>query len=211
MRTLLNKTTRIRALCVIAVALYAFPAPAGETHAQTSPCLQGTGSSSGQAAVELGQCRITVLSTYFWRDWMPMISRPGPDRGSPLRAKVKLWVENKGIGPVRLSYKAVVVDDRGASYPVAFRTLPNFRVLPEEAQKAYRGYDAEAKKEAMEKYNVVWDGVLKKGEGREVEIMTSEGPYLPAGSRIHVEITWTDEKGNSAALRTPDDDIKQTH
>jgi hypothetical protein len=77
--------------------------------------------------------------------------------------------------------------------------------------KAYRGYDAEAKKEAMEKYNVVWDGVLKKGEGREVEIMTSEGPYLPAGSRIHVEITWTDEKGNSAALRTPDDDIKQTH
>lgn len=107
-------------------------------------------------------------------------------------------------------FHAAVVDDQGSSYAAAFRVLPNFQVLPEEVYSAYRNYDEKTKKDVMAKYNVLWDGVLKQGEIRKIEIISREGPYLRAGSRMHVEITWTDDKKNSAVVKTPAEYIRRT-
>jgi len=162
------------------------------------------------AVVELGPCKITVLQTYFWRDWMPIVDRPGPDRGSPLHAKVKLILDNSMGGTNKLSFQVVIVDDNGQSHSVPFRILPNFQVLPEAVWKSYRNFDEETKRSVVAKYNVMWNGELKPGETREVDISTSEGPYLPVGSRIHVKITWMDQQGDSVVVRTPDEPIHRT-
>jgi len=192
------------ALCLTAGFLC--PAFASEIN----PGLDPAQFSTEGAVFELGPCKITVLQTYFWRDWMPIVDRPGPDRGSPLYAKVKLMLDNSMGGTNKLSFQVVIVDDKGQSHSVPFRILPNFQVLPEAVWKSYRNFDEETKRSVAAKYNVMWNGELKPGETREVDISTSEGPYLPVGSRIHVEITWMDQQGNTVVVRTPDEPIHRT-
>jgi hypothetical protein len=124
---------------------------------------------------------------------MPIVSSPGPDGGSPLRAKINLAFDNSKGGDNSFSFQVVIIDSKGQSYPVPFKILPNYRVLPEDVVKSYRDMNEEAKKAAIVQYNVFWNGRLKAGEIREVVLATSEGPYLPVKSRIQAEITWTDE------------------
>lgn len=166
--------------------------------------------SQESAAVELGKCKITILSAYAWRDWMPIVDHPGPDGGSPLLAKVILRVDNPGRDAIKLSYRAVILDEKGQSHAAAFNTMPNFRVLPDAIAESYRNLDEKGRKEANAKYNVMWDGSLMAGESRLVEIITGEGRYLPVGSRIRVEIKWTDSKGESVVVRTPEAVIERT-
>ena len=87
------------------------------------------------AAAGPGPWTITVVDVYFWRDWMPIVDRPGPDRGSPLRAKIKLRIENPPAGATKLAVRAVVLDDKGQTYPISFSPLPNYRVLPDAVAK----------------------------------------------------------------------------
>jgi hypothetical protein len=158
----------------------------------------------------LGKCEITVTEVYFWRDWMPIVSRPGPDGGSPLHSRVRVRMDNSKGEANRYSFKAVVVDARGQAYAVTPKVLPNFRVLPDEVANVYRGFDEQTKEDVIAKYNVEWDGVLKPGESRVVELATSDGPYLPVRSRIHMEITWTNQKGDSVTVKTPEAEIDRT-
>jgi len=110
----------------------------------------------------------------------------------------------------KFSLKAVVVDANGQSYPVAPKVLPNFRVLPDEVANAFRSYDEGTKKDVIARYHVEWDGALKPGESRVVELATAEGPYLPVRSLIHMEITWTNQKSESVTVRTPEAEINRT-
>jgi len=80
----------------------------------------------------------------------------------------------------RLSFEAAVIDEKGEAHVVTFKV----------AEK--------------------WDGTLKAGEKREVELITHAGPYLKVGSEIQVRITWRDEKGNAAALKTGKCAIERT-
>jgi hypothetical protein len=177
---------------------------------EINPYLDPAQFSAKGSVFELGPCKIMVLQTYFWRDWMPIVDRPGPDRGSPLHAKIKLKLDNSMGGTNKLSFQAVIVDDKGQSHSVPFHVLPNFQVLPEAVWKSYRNLDEETKRSVVAKYNVMWNGELKPGETREVDLSTSEGPYLPVGSIIHVEITWMDQQGNTLIVRTPDERIHRT-
>ena len=160
--------------------------------------------------VQLGKCKIMVLRTYSWRDWMPIVATPGPDGGSPLRIRVSLRFDNSGGEAEKLSYRTFIVDSKGQSYPVNFRVLPNYHVLPDEIAKAYPSYDDEASKSVLVKYNVIWDGTLKAGETRDTELVANKGPYLPVGSNIQVRIEWSDGKGNAAVLQTPAEPVKRT-
>jgi len=198
MRAPVNPMNCILAACLIAT----WPGPASVS--QTTTVVEKG------AKVQLGKCEITVTEIYFWRDWMPIVSHPGPDGGSPLHARARLWMDNSKGDASKFSFKAVVVDANGQSHPVAPKLLPNFRVLPDEVANAYRGYDEKTKKDAIAKYNVEWDGVLKPGESRVVELATAEGPYLPVRSLIHMEITWTNQKGDSVTVRTPEAQINRT-
>lgn len=177
---------------------------------EINPYLEPEWFSTKETVSELGPCKITVLQTYFWRDWMPIVDRPGPDRGSPLHAKVKLRLDNSMGGTDKLSFRTEVVDDKGQSHSVPFHVLPNFQVLPDAVWKSYRNFDEETKRSVADKYNVMWNGELKPGEIREVDLATADGPYLPVGSSIHVKITWMDQQGDSVVVRTPDEPIHRT-
>jgi hypothetical protein len=128
------------------------------------------------APSRIGGCEIKVLDAYFWRDFMPVVSRPGPDGGSPLRAKLKLSIDNSRGAENRFSLKAVFIDEKGQSHPASFRVM---------------------------QHGGVWGSEIKTSEVREIELVTAEGPYLPVGSGVHVEITWTDRKGESVLVRSP--------
>ena len=128
-------------------------------------------------------CGIKVLDAYFWRDFMPIVSRPGPDGGSPLRARVRLRIDNTTGADDKLSFRAVIVDEKGQPHPAAFR---------------------------VEQRGGVWGGEVKASEVRENELITDGGPYLRVGSGVHCEITWTDRKGDSVIVRTPVGQINRT-
>jgi len=192
------------ALCLIAQCLsFAF---ASEIEPYFDPARDST---TGTVS-RFSACKITVLQAHFWRDWMPIVGRPGPDRGSPLRAKVRLSLDNSTGGMDKLSFRAIVVDDQGQSYPVTFHVLPNCRVLPDAASKSYRNLDAQAKRPLAAKDNVTWNGEIRPGEVMEIELVTAEGPYLPVGSSVHVEITWTYKKGESVVVKSPAAPIQRT-
>ena len=180
--------------------------------AEINPYADSATLSATGTGAELGACKIVVLETYFWRDWMPIVGRPGPDRGSPLHAKVAFSLDNSTGAADRLSFQAVIIDQKGQSHPGTFRVMPNYRILPEaiDNPESWRTMDETAKKAVMAKYNVIWNGELKPGEVRRVELLAADGPFLPVGSRVHIEITLTDQKGNSAVVRTPDEYINRT-
>jgi hypothetical protein len=166
--------------------------------------------STERTIFELGQCKITVLGLYAWRDWQPVVERPGPEGGSPLYVKVKLRVANQGTGTDTLSYRAVIIAEDGKSYEATFKILPNLGVMPDAAMESYGNLDDQGKKDMLAKYNVEWDGSLHSAEDRLVEIITHDGPYLPVASRIRVEINWTDAEGHSVVVRTPETNIERT-
>jgi hypothetical protein len=51
---------------------------------------------------------------------------------------------------------------------------------------------------------------LNAGEIREIELAMDEGPYLPAGSSIHVWMEWSGNKGDIVVIQTPDQPIERT-
>jgi hypothetical protein len=141
---------------------------------------------------------------------MPIVERPGSDHGSPLYAKVKLLAENSKEGIKKLSYKGVVIDEEGRSYPAAFAVLPNYSLLPQDVYESYPNLDEQGKKDVMAKYHVVWEGGLEPGQVREFELISHDGPYLPVGSRVHIEFTFADEQDRSVTVKTPSDVINRT-
>lgn len=191
-------------VCLVASHLCPVPAAAANPYYDPAWILEKA------TAVQTGKCKILALRIYPWRDWMPMVADPGPDGGSPLRVRVSLIFDNSRGEAEKLSFRAFIVDSQGQSYPVIFRVMPNYNVLPDAVAKAYPSYDNEARKSAMAQYNVIWDGTLKAGETRDTELFTNQGPYLTVGSIIHVRLEWTDGKGNTVVLKTPEESIKRT-
>jgi hypothetical protein len=169
-----------------------------------------TGGNLSGSPVFLGNCRITITEASVWRDWMPIVEHPGPDGGSPLHARIRIWLDNSAGGLISLSYQSVIADEKGKSYALPLHVLPNFRVLPESLRDSFKSLDEETRKKSLTRYNVVWNGVLKKGESREVEFVSAEGPYIPVGSRVHVEMTIKDQSGNSLVLKSPETSVGKT-
>ena len=182
-------------------------------------CLLGAGAGIGAettaggakgSSARLDSCTITVLEVYCWRDWMPIVAQPGPDRGSPLRVKVRVQLDNAGGGATRLAFHARVLDEAGKAYPITFGTQPNYRLLPAAVATTYRDLEPAARQAVDAKYGIVWSGALQPGEGREVELLASDGPYLAVGSAVRVELTWTDAQGASVSITTAPAPINRT-
>jgi hypothetical protein len=130
------------------------------------------------AQAQVGTCAIRVLDAFFWRDWMPVVSDPGPDGGSPLYAKIRLRLKNHGMHAAVLAYEVTLYDRQGQTY------APQFEALP----------DA---------FGDAWDGVLAAGETREVVLLSNDGPYLPPGSRISAFVAWNTTDGAYGLVQTP--------
>jgi hypothetical protein len=161
-------------------------------------------------SVKVGKCEITVLETYLWRDWQPVVNHPGPDRGSPLHSRVSFWLDNSTGDAAKFTYKAAIIDAKGQSQALDLRILPNFGVLPEDVAKSFGDLGEQDRMNAIAQYNVVWDGTLKKGESRQVTLLGADGPYLLAGSEARIEVTWTDAAGNAVVIKTDETGINRT-
>lgn len=147
-------------------------------------CVSGQEAASKPTIFQLGDCQIAVLEVSFWRDWMPIVAHPGPDHGSPLRAVIKLQLNNLSVSDAKLSWTAAVMGDDGKSNPLELRALPD------------RG--------------AIWNRTLKKGERREIVLTAQDGPYLPVGSLLRVEMTWTDQNNKTALVKTTKAPIGRT-
>ena len=76
--------------------------------------------------------------------------------------------------------------------------------------ETWHSLDDEARKSVIAQYNVFWNGEIKPGEVRRVDLLAADGPYLPVESGAGVEITLTDQKGGSGVVKTPNTLIKRT-
>ena len=197
-RTPIKMTKWISAFCFITICLC--PVLASGINSRSDPPLV----LAETAVSRLGACEIRVLNVSFWRDFMPIVSRPGPDGGSPLHARIKLILDNSRGADNQFSFRAVIVDGKGQPHPVPFR------VITQTGSPSDPNLDGKSKRTSATAHGAVWDGGIKRSEIREVELVTADGPYLPVGSSIHVEITWTDQKGDSVIVRTQDGQIRRT-
>lgn len=162
---------------------------------------------------KLGTCKISVLETYLWRDWMPLVGRPGPDKGSPLHSKIQLYLDNSAGSSAKFSFQGIIVSSKGQSSAVTFTVLPNYRLIPESIDnpESWQTMDETARKAVIAKYNVLWSGELKPGETRKVELLSADGPYLPGGDTAAIKITLTDQKGRSVVVKSPSTLIHKTY
>lgn len=188
----------IPAFCSIAACLC--PVPASGTDSPVDPPFV----LAEVQASRLGGCEIRVLAAYFWRDFMPIVSRPGPDGGSPLRARIKMRLDNSRGADSQFSFRAVIVDEKGQPHPAPFRVVSQGRVPsdPDPGGKNKRTFAIG--------HDEMWPVEVKRSEIREVELVTADGPYLPVGSSVHVDITWTGQKGDPVIVRTPNGQIRRT-
>ena len=136
-------------------------------------------------SVVINDVRIEATSASFWRDWMPMVSRPGPDGGSPLYSLVRFQFHNTGTTTRRFSFTAEVHDGTGGIHAVPFRIMRTYSGPP-------------------------WNGEIGPGERRDIEILSHDGPYLQIRSRVFAVVTWSDGQGGRGVLRSPDGSIDQT-
>jgi hypothetical protein len=154
--------------------------------------------------VQCGKCRITVLGIYCWRDWMPIVTKPGPDGGTPLYASVRLTLDNSAGDATELAFRAAIVDSKGQSYPVSFEIRPAARPFTDDISKSFRISGIAKDSAIVPTFRDSWNGKLNGGEIREIGIAAVDGPYLPAGSRVHVLMECTDKTGNTVVITTPD-------
>jgi len=144
------------------------------------------GVSQNADRAELGGCTITILTASLWRDWMPIVSRPGPDGGSPLYGKISVKIDNSKDQDQVLSFQVKIIDEKVQTYSVPLRIVST-STNPGQL-----------------------DGRIAAGAVMQYELSTDSGPYLPAGSTVHVEITVTNQKGESATVKSRDVVIDRT-
>lgn len=169
----------------------------------------GWGFSIGPAA-ELGRCKIAILQVHLWRDWMPIVHNPGPDRGSPLRTWIRLSLDNSHGGAERLWFRASVLDPKSQSYPILLQLKTSHWGLPDPEAKAYTIFGEEEKRGIANRDHGERIVLLSPGEVRVIELVGSEGPYLPVNSPAHVEILFTNPKGDSVTVKSPTVLIQRT-
>lgn len=106
----------------------------------------------------LGKIFVSVDSVYCWRDWMPIVQKPGPDGGSPLYLKSNLQFDNSSGSEEKLSWTSYVFDV--------------------ETRKFYLV-------QLVDKMHVPnWDGQILDSEETKIELMSHDGPYLAAGGQV---------------------------
>lgn len=133
----------------------------------------------------IGDVEITVLDVSYWRDWMPDVSDPGPDGGSPLRTKIQAQLHNSGKVDASLGFDAVLYDEDNHSYTIEFDTV-------------------------VDKEVHAWDGLVSAGEIDTIEFVARNGPYTIVGTRIKTTFTWRDENNNTAILNVSTSEVVRT-
>ena len=119
-------------------------------------------SDSASSSSRINGFDIALSDPYLWRDWQPVVSNPGADGGSPLRAAVTLLITNRKEIKRPISWKAFLESAEGERFPLHWTDraqIPQFAAT------------------------------LGPGQTYQVDLVAHNGPYLPVGSStsIHFE------------------------
>lgn len=132
----------------------------------------------------LGKCSVSIASVYCWRDWQPIVEKPGKDGGSPLYLKSSVQVDNSGGPAGVLSWDAYVLDVAAGSF---------HRV------------------ELIDKTGATpWDGRIPASQIIRAELMTHDGPYLNVGGEVILVLCLQDRDGHALWLKSQKSQIERT-
>ena len=107
---------------------------------------------------------ITLNEIHLWRDWQPMVARPGKDGGSPLKVVATYTIVSAKTSAQKIHWRASLSARKGAQkYPLEM-------------------WEADSENP--------WGGNLKALETRKVRLRTSSGPYVKAGDMFVLEVTF---------------------
>lgn len=106
----------------------------------------------------LGNIFVSVGSVYCWRDWMPIVQKPGPDGGSPLYIKSNLQFDNSPGSEERIMWESYVFDVEAREFHAV---------------------------QLVDKIHVPkWDGQILESAEKQIELMSHDGPYLASGGEV---------------------------
>ena len=132
----------------------------------------------------LGKCSVSVGSVYCWRDWQPVVEKPGADGGSPLYIKSNLQIDNSTGSTGRISWESYVLDVETHEFHLV--ELVDKKGAPK------------------------WDGRISDSEVKESELMTHDGPYLAVGRQVILVFHLKDQSGRILWLKSKKVQIKRT-
>jgi hypothetical protein len=133
---------------------------------------------------EYDNLKIAILNVYAWRDWQPIVSRPGDDYGSPLLLIADFTFTN-------LSDKT-----KNAHWEAFLKQEGINQIIPIEL------WDSESEQP--------WGGKIKGKEKLKVQLRTNSGPYLKSGNIVTLFIHFYVD-GESISLRSKPIKIMETH
>ncbi|OEU76808.1 MAG: hypothetical protein BA864_07255 [Desulfuromonadales bacterium C00003093] len=120
---------------------------------------------------------VNIIKSYAYRDWMPIVLRPGPDGGSPLFLGVAILLHNQGKSPLCIEKDAYIETEEGGQYPIMLENLSE---------------------------GPTWPVNINAGQTIQTFIGTRSGPYLPVGSQFHLIIRLVANSGETTTVRIPD-------
>jgi len=128
------------------------------------------------STIVLSDCEVSLREPYFWRDWQPDVLDPGPDGGSPLRVAVVFEITNLGDVTQQIAWGGSVRDGDDNSHPVQFTDRS------QTPQKSV---------------------TLLPGQNYMIDLISRDGPYLPVGSKVALNLSLTvDGKGRENLTST---------
>tara|TARA_Y100001960_G_scaffold330627_1_gene425180 strand:+ start:84 stop:656 length:573 start_codon:yes stop_codon:yes gene_type:complete len=114
---------------------------------------------SASSSIRINGFDIALSDPYLWRDWQPVVSNPGADGGSPLRAAVTLVIVNREEIKRPISWKSLLESAEGEQFPLHWTDRAQ---IPQSAT------------------------TLGSGQTYQLDLVVHNGPYLPVGSSASI-------------------------
>ena len=159
-----------------------FAPPAGDT-LDSGLDSEADISDSASSSSRINGFDITLSDPYLWRDWQPVVSNPGADGGSPLRAAVTLLITNGEEIKRAISWKTFLESADGEQF------------LLQWTDRAQTPQFAAA---------------LGPGQTYEVELVAHNGPYLPVGSSVSIHFQFETDGDQTGHLSSGSVNVERT-
>ena len=132
----------------------------------------------------IGKCSVSIENVYCWRDWQPVVEKPGKDAGSPLYIKTNINVDNSTGSAAKLSWEAYV-------FEMATRKFHPVGLIDKNGTPK-------------------WHGGIGDSEVKRAELMTHDGPYLDVGSQVILVFCLKDQGGQVVWVKSKKSQIERT-
>ena len=140
-------------------------------------------SDSASSSSRINGFDITLSDPYLWRDWQPVVSNPGADGGSSLRAAVTLIITNREEIKRPISWKAFLESADGEQFPLHWTDraqTPQFAAT------------------------------LGPGQTYQVDLVAHNGPYLPVGSSTSIHFEFETDGDQTGHLSSASVSVERT-